>query len=125
MFQIDFFELSFLAEACIPPRPISRSMFWTKLIDEHYQKMTTEERGRLYTWITDCSQFKSAIEKKDKDALLFEARFNPDNQFTIVYEFKGSRYTQECFFFEDEFHTKSNVFIDKEYIVDKYKSGTF
>ena len=27
-FEIDFFELAILAEACIPPRPIARAMFW-------------------------------------------------------------------------------------------------
>ena len=39
-FNIDFFELCFLAEACIPPRPIARAMFWDTLINEHYYNLT-------------------------------------------------------------------------------------
>jgi hypothetical protein len=50
-FTIDFFELAFLVEACIPPRPIARSMFFDDVSDIHYHKMTKEERQRLFDWI--------------------------------------------------------------------------
>jgi len=39
-FKIDFLELYFLAEACIPPRPIARAMFWDDLCDKYYHEMT-------------------------------------------------------------------------------------
>jgi len=40
-FQIDFFELAFLAEACIPPRPIARMMFWQHLTDYYITRTTS------------------------------------------------------------------------------------
>ena len=42
-FKIDFFELAFLAEACIPPVPIARAMFFADLSDKYYHQMTQEE----------------------------------------------------------------------------------
>ena len=36
-FQIDFFELAFLAEACIPPVPIARASFFADLSDTFNQ----------------------------------------------------------------------------------------
>ena len=50
-FNIDFFELSFLAEACIPPRPIARTYFWQNLSKVYWYQMTENERERLFEWI--------------------------------------------------------------------------
>ena len=47
-FEIDFFEFSFLVEACIPERPIARTMFWHNVIDKYYHELTDDERARLF-----------------------------------------------------------------------------
>jgi hypothetical protein len=67
-FNIDFFEFSFLVEACIPPRPIARSSFWDSVIDKHFHKMTEEERSDLYDWIKKNYYFQDGIGKKNKQS---------------------------------------------------------
>lgn len=84
-FKIDMFELSFLAEACIPyglGRPIARTVFWQKLINEFYYQMSFEERSRFYVWMMRNENLK------DSDHILasyFRARFNPENQYRFWY----------------------------------------
>ena len=56
-FNIDFFEFSFLVEACIPPRPIARAMFWDDVINKYYHVLTDNERQRLFEWINRCDNF--------------------------------------------------------------------
>lgn len=50
-FEIDFFELLFLAEVCKPPRPIARAMFWQDLCDKHYHTMSENERLKMYDFL--------------------------------------------------------------------------
>lgn len=78
-FKIDFFEFAFLVEACIPPKPIARTMFFKEVINTYYQQMSINERGKLFTWICRLSNFNI----DDKDCLLFHNRFNPDNQYEL------------------------------------------
>ena len=57
-FSIDFFELSFLAEACIPQRPIARSMFWNNLTDVYWEQMSEQERASLFAWMNRNDYYK-------------------------------------------------------------------
>jgi hypothetical protein len=41
-FTIDFFELAVLAEACMPPNPIARTMFWQHLTDVYWEDVKKE-----------------------------------------------------------------------------------
>jgi len=50
-FNIDFFEFSFLVEACIPPVPIARAVFWGKVLNEYYKVLSQEERDKLHEWL--------------------------------------------------------------------------
>jgi hypothetical protein len=111
-FTIDFFELCFLAEACIPPRPIARTMFWEKLINEHYYSMTTGERLKLYEWIIE----KQAFDTTDKYCLWFEKRFNPKNQYKVTSVYEGKESVHETFSHEGRYHTAINKSILPEYI---------
>lgn len=112
-FSIDFFELMFLAEVCIPPRPIARAMFWENLINSYYHLMTKEERNHAFTWITTQDDFK----KENKDCRLFFARFNPENQYLVETEYEGKKDTVECFLFDDKYHTSTSTYVDKACII--------
>lgn len=115
-FEIDFFELSFLVEACIPPVPIARAFFWQKTIDEHYFKLTKEERSELLIWFKRNGHFEKGIKENNEDCLLFEARFNQENQYKIFVDFDTKTQEFEAFLFNDNYYTRSNSFISKEYI---------
>ena len=50
-FKIDFFELMFLAEVCIPQVPIARAMFFENMSDTYYHQMSPDERIKAFEWI--------------------------------------------------------------------------
>lgn len=115
-FKIDFIEFAFLVEACIPPRTIARAMFWERVIDEYYHVLTPEERKRLYEWINLNPGYKHGIENHNEDCLLFEARYNPDNQYRITTIYNDKEETHDCFLWNRGYQlTKSTSIID-EYI---------
>lgn len=115
-FKIDFFELSFLAEACIPPCTIARHSFWIDLIDSYYEEMTVEERNKLYSWLSRSSKYKSGMEEGNKDVAIFDARFNPFNQYVILFKNGKEEGSKFAFLFDGKYHTKHNVWIAPEYI---------
>ena len=116
-FSIDFFELSFLAEACIPPRPIARTMFWYDLINKHYYTMSAGERARLHDWITRSPQFDLANE----DCLLFDRRFNPDHPYHVETDYNGEQKLHEAFKYKDKYYLEKDRFIDEAFIKNVVK----
>lgn len=116
MFKIDFFELMFLAEACIPERPIARAMFWRKMIDEYYHDMTDSERANAHRWINLNYTYERGIEDGIGDVLLFEARYNPNNQYIVKTDYKGEKKDYECFYYNNNYHTNIRTSIQEEYI---------
>jgi hypothetical protein len=111
-FPIDFFEFSFLVEACIPPRPIARTMFWHDVINKHYHVLTANERARLYEWIGRSYSFNLDNE----DCALFAARFNPANQYRVKVSYEGGSEI-DAFKWKDGYFVKKDVSITPEYIV--------
>jgi hypothetical protein len=114
MFSISFFELSFLAEACVPPTPIARASFWQSLIDVHFYRMTQDERDHLFEWINRDWRFKDSLEKKNKDCLLFNARFDKENNFDV--ELNNGEVVKNTFLWGGYYHTQCRVFLDKNQI---------
>jgi hypothetical protein len=114
-FKIDFFEFAFLVEACIPPKPIARTMFWRDVINVYYHEMSTSERDRLFEWITEDSNF----DITDKDAKWFYDRYNPDNQYVIQTKTKdGVKTLHHTFKHYDEYCISTTSFILGELILD-------
>ena len=121
-FNIDFFEFSFLVEACIPPRPIARAMFWDDVIDKHYNTLTDNERGRLFEWINRNPCMQDGIEEGNEDCLLFNARFNPDNQYKVHTNYNDKLEVYDAFKLNDRYYIKKNTSIEDKYIVKVDKS---
>lgn len=119
-FNIDFFEFSFLVEACVPPRPIARSMFFKDVIEHYYHRMTKDERARLYEWLMR-GNLKDAIDSGEELAVAFEARFNPQKQYRITTNYNGKTETKDCFELNGRFHTSINTSILNKYITNKEK----
>jgi hypothetical protein len=115
-FNIDFFEFSFLVEACIPPVPIARHSFWISVINTHYHKMTQGERDNLYNWINLNYGYKKGLEDKNEECMLFEARFKPGNQYNIETNYMGKVETHNCFKYNDEYWVSTRSRIAEEYI---------
>lgn len=116
-FSIDFFELSFLVEACIPPAPIARTHFWKNLTDRYWHEMDDKQRNMLHQWISQTPRYKQSLEKGDHDVAVFEHRFNPEYQYKVV----ASGTTYLAFFFEDEYWLSTNRRVVKDLITSVTK----
>ncbi len=112
-FSIDFFEFSFLVEACIPPVPIARHSFWEDVINKYYYVLTQEERNNLFKYIIENFRF----DKYNKDCLLFAARFDPKNQYNVKFK-EEVKEVKECFLWEGNYHTAINKYIIPEKIIE-------
>lgn len=117
MFTIDFFELAFLVEACIPPVAIARYSFWTKVIDSIYYQLTNKQREQLYVWITDHPRFNIDNE----DCNLFHLRYNPHNQYEVSVKQDSDfniTVTHKAFLHNDEYYISMNTRLVKNRIVN-------
>ena len=114
-FKIDFFELCFLAETCIPPVPIARSCFWNKLIDKYYFELSENQKETMLSFITRNNRFNI----QDKDCEVFYNRFNPKNQYQVKTNFNDKIETIDCFLHDGKYHTEINKHILDEYIIEK------
>lgn len=114
-FNIDFFELAFLAEACIPPSPIARTMFWQNLTNSYWEQMTEEERIHLFEWMNRNEWYKKSLENEE-DTKIFHARFDPDNQYNITTNFNNDIKIRRAFKLNDKYFVSLNSWIANEYI---------
>lgn len=119
-FTIDFFELAFLAEACIPPRPIARAMFWQDLTKKYWIQMTEGERAHLFEWLNRNDWYTESLEKED-DTKIFHARFDPENQYMVKTKYKRKKEEHRAFKLGDRYYTGHDTFIDNEYITETIK----
>jgi hypothetical protein len=114
-FTIDFFELAFLAEACIPPKPIARTMFWQHLTDVYWEQMSEDQREHLFEWLNKNDYYKQSLEKEE-ETQIFHARFDPDNQYTVHTTINGKDTVNRAFKYNDFYLVKSNSWITPEHI---------
>jgi hypothetical protein len=110
-FSIDFFELSFLAESCIPPTPIARSCFWDKLINVYYEQLSEYERKQLFKWIIGNPKF----DLDNEDCAWFYHRYEQCNQYTVFTEKYGE---YNSFFMNGKYYTAKNKYINPECIIE-------
>ena len=114
-FEIDFFELAFLAEACIPPKPIARTMFWQHLTDVYWEQMSEDQREHLFEWLNKNDYYKQSLEKEE-ETQIFHARFDPDNQYTVHTTYNGKDEEHRTFKYKDLYHVKRNSWLSPEFI---------
>lgn len=117
MFTIDFFELAFLAEACIPPAPIARTMFWESLTNVYWAKMSRSERDHLYEWMRRKDRYMEQLAESNEYVAIFEARYNPANQYNVGVIYKNKAFSHDCFLFNGRFCTGTSTSILDDYIV--------
>lgn len=111
-FIIDFFELMFLAESVIPPRPIARSMCFDDFSERHYHKMNDNQRLHFFEHVQKCHGFTLENEQ----CRHFFARFNPENQYLVSCFHNGKAEAIQCYMFDEEYRTSKNRFVNRDYI---------
>jgi hypothetical protein len=115
-FNIDFWELCFLAEACIPPRPVARTIFWHNLTNLYYHKMTKNERDRLFDFMNRNSKYEESL-KTQEDTQIFHARFDPNNQYRITTDFQDKEEVYETFLRNNKYYISGEIWISQSDIV--------
>jgi len=116
-FNIDFFEFSFLVEACIPPKPIARAMFWDDVINKHYHVLTENERQRLFEWINRCNNFTYNLPTNE-DCQLFNARFDKENQYKVETKYNSITENHRVFKWKGKYHISKTKSVNEDYIVE-------
>ncbi len=111
-FDIDFFELMFLAESVIPPKAIARSMCFDDFSDRHYHKMNDSQRLQFLEHVKKCQNFSLENEQ----CRHFFARFNPKNQYFVSCFHMGKADSIICYMFEGEYRTEKHRFVNRDYI---------
>jgi hypothetical protein len=116
-FVIDFFELAFLTEVCLPKSTIARHTFFMDVINKHYNKMSWEQRKHLFQWIG------KKLNMEYEESQIFYARFNPENQFNVTTFYQGVKSDVKAFLLNDTYYISSNQSINNDYIesVEKLK----
>lgn len=112
-FVIDFFELAFLTESCLPSQPIARHSFFMDTIDKHYFKMTWEQRKHFFEWISP------KLDMTHEESKIFYARYNPENQYKVSVLVKGKEEFMEVFLIDDKYMIKSYISLNDEYFLTK------
>ena len=116
-FNIDFFEFSFLVEACIPPRPIARAMFWDDVINKYYHVLTENERQSLFEWINRCDNFTYNLPTNEA-CQLFNARFDKENQYTVETKYNNITEKHRVFKWQGKYHISKTQSVNEDYIVE-------
>jgi len=109
-FVIDFFELSFLTEACLPQSTIARHCFFMNVIDRYYHQMSWEQRKHFFQWIG------KKLNMEYEESHIFYARFNPENQFNVTTFYEGKKENVEAFLLKEKYWVSSNRNINDDYI---------
>lgn len=115
-FNIDFFEFSFLVEACYGRRPIARSMFFQDVVDKYYYVLTQNERDNLFEWLNRNVGFTSELENGEESCLLFNARFDKNNQYLLTTFYDSKEEVIEAFKFGEKYYTAKGTSINEYYI---------
>jgi hypothetical protein len=110
-FLIDFFELCFLAEACIPPAPIARTTFWLNLINKYYHELSKEQRGKLFEWMNRSSGFNL----EEEYCKLFNARFDSANQYSVTVKEKDHP-PVIAFKWNDRYYVSDSTYVEPSMI---------
>jgi hypothetical protein len=116
-FDIDFIEFAFLVEACIPPRPIARAMFWDDVINKYYHVLNENERKRLFEWV----QLSPSFKIDEPDCAWFWHRYNTDTQYVVTTDFDGNIEKHDCFLFNKRYYTKKDRWVFSDYITNVEK----
>ena len=72
-------------------------------------------RGHLHKWINKNANYKP---ESDEDCALFEARFNPLNQYVVTTDYEGNIEDKECFKYKERYYLNSKRSVVEDYIVN-------
>lgn len=115
--DLDKFELYYLLESCFRGSHL-RVHTITRYINEVYPKIPAGWRKDLYDWILRDiydGEFKP-IPRLCGEDIKFMARYNPNNQYTVIYNDTGEDNCINCYLLDGKYYVKSDSYIAPEFI---------
>lgn len=112
-FNIDFGAFCMLCVATIPSQKQIHTVFWSQLINEYYHQLSDDQRILIWSFVLNNPSFSL----KNHHCAVFDARFNPENQYLITTEHDGEPEYIQAFLFNSLYHTGSQMFIQPHIIV--------
>lgn len=91
---------------------------WIKLVDKYWHAMSEETRKNCFDTLVSNPEFPNMTQDEVK---LFCARFDPDNQFTVNTNYKGTVNKMRAFKWKDRYYVGSRASINDEYITSVEK----
>jgi hypothetical protein len=88
-------------------------MLWKRFVDEFYHMFTPEERGRLREWLSKSPKY----DLNNEDVALFDARYNPDNQYEVEVDYLGQKSKQKVFKYKERYHVDETTSIIEKLVV--------
>lgn len=82
--------------------------------------MTETERIHLFEWLNKDYNYKQSLETQ-LDTKIFNARFDPNNQFLVKVIYDGKEEIRRAFLFSDKYYVGTNTHISEENIVSVEK----
>lgn len=120
---IDLFEYGFLLEACIPPRPIARTMFWQDAINKHYKNLDVDERQHLLDWLYKNDNFRNPpphVGDSDRNLINhLKARYDKHAQYTVTAD-NGEVF--QTYLLNGRYHTNTDSWVDPPRITSVQKT---
>ena len=118
--DLDKFELLYYLEGCARGSHLRQGV-WKRFIDEFYDKLTIQERLFLFhysvrdLWQIFNEPYCSGGSHYGKDDFnMFVSRLNPYNKYNITVSNDGSTKVFDCFWFDGNFYTGFNRFINNK-----------
>jgi hypothetical protein len=66
---------------------------------------------------------EEGIKNKNEDCLLFNARFDKNNQYEVTVKLDNIVETREMFLWQGRYHSSKNQFANNDYIIEVKKTN--
>ena len=118
-FKVSLHQLFFLAESCVPPSGETKMIFWRSLVDTYWFEMTEKERSIFFNLMRGSKKYQESLDNEETQ--IFDARFDPENQFFVFSKLGGEIKTNVTFKRLDHFYANRETLIFNEHIVSIQK----
>ena len=116
-YNINFFELMFLAESVVGQKTIGRVSCFKDFSERHFHNMSWEERKQFRMHVVNSNNF----DHNNEDCQRFKARFDFSQNYMVHLKNENREEVVEAYLFSGKYWTSERSFCAPEYIVKAIK----
>jgi hypothetical protein len=118
-FKISLHQLFLLSESCIPPAGEYKMAFWRSLVDSYWFEMSESQRAIFFNLMRDSEKYQDSLTHEETQ--IFDARFDPENQYLVYSKLAGNIKTNVVFKRNGHFYANRETILFDEHIVSVMK----